>query len=55
MLKKGNPDQTVDNVDLKDGILSNRVCTVKFPVVEDYFSCNKTHNELQCTVLPLPK
>ena len=29
--------QTADNVDLKDGLLSNRVCTLKFPVVEDYF------------------
>ena len=49
------PAQTVDNVDLKDGLLSNRVCIVKFPVVEDYFSCNKTHTELQCTLLSLPK
>ena len=32
-----------DSVDLKDGLLNNRVCTVKFPVVESYFSCNTTH------------
>ena len=32
-----------DSVDLKDGLLKNRVCTVKFLVVESYFSCNTTH------------
>ena len=51
MLYHPLPAQTVDNVDFKDGLLSNRVDTVKFPVVEDYFSFNKTQNELKCTVL----
>ena len=55
MLKKGNLAQTVDNVDFKEGLLSNRVCTVKFPVIGYYFSFSKTHNDLQCTVLSLPK
>ena len=32
-----------DSVDLKDGLLNNRVCTVKFLVVESYFSYNTTH------------
>ena len=32
-----------DSVDLKDGLLNNKVCTVKFLVVESYFSCNTTH------------
>ena len=40
-VKEALPAQTVDNVDLKDGLVSNRVCTVNFPVVENYFSCNK--------------
>ena len=31
-----------DIVDLKDGLMNNRVCTVKFLVVESYFSCNTT-------------
>ena len=39
------PAQTVDNVDLKDGLLSNKVCTVKFPVVESYFLCKTTHTD----------
>ena len=32
-----------DSVDLKDGLLNKRVCTVKFPVVESYFFCNTKH------------
>ena len=32
-----------DTVDLKDGLLNNRVCTVKILVLESYFSCNTTH------------
>ena len=32
--------QYTDRVDLKDGLLNNRICTVKFPVVESYFFCN---------------
>ena len=47
--------QTEDNVDLKIGILINRVCMLKFPVVEAYFSCNTTHTELHCSVLPWPR
>ena len=40
------PSQFADSVDLKDGLLNNRVCTVKFPVVESSFSCNTIHTEL---------
>ena len=36
------------SVDLKDGLLNNRVCTVKFPVEESYFLCNTAHTELHC-------
>ena len=32
-----------DSVDLKDGLLNNRVCTVNFLVVDSYFSCNTTN------------
>ena len=32
-----------DSVDLKDRLLNNRDWTVKFLVVESYFSCNTTH------------
>ena len=47
------PAPTVDNVDLKYGLISNRVCTGKFPVVEDFFfhllkhtiNCNAQHWE----------
>ena len=35
-----------DSVDLIDGLLNNGVCTVKFPVVESYFSFNTTYTEL---------
>ena len=31
------PAQYTDTVDLKDWLLHNRVCTVKFPVVESFF------------------
>ena len=37
------PAQYTDRVDLKDGLLNNRVYTVKFSVVESYFLCNTTH------------
>ena len=37
------PAKFADSVVLKDGLLNNRVCTVKFLVVESYFSCNTTH------------
>ena len=46
------PAQYGDIVDLKDGLLNNRVCTVKVPVVKSYLLCNTTHTELHCTVLP---
>ena len=32
------PAKFADSVDLKDGLLNYRVCTVKFLVVESYFS-----------------
>ena len=35
--------QFADSVDFKDGLLNNRVCTVKFLAEESYFSCNTTH------------
>ena len=47
--------QTVDNVDLKDGLLSNRVCTVKFPVGEFNFSSNTIHTELHCSASSWPE
>ena len=37
------PAQFADSVDFKDGLLNNRVCTVKFLAVESYFSCKTTH------------
>ena len=39
------PAQYTDRVDFKDGLLNNKVCTVKFPVVESYFLCNTTHTD----------
>ena len=30
------PAQYADSVDVKDGLLNNRVCTVKFPAIEAY-------------------
>ena len=39
------PAQYTERVDLKDGLLINRVCTVKFPVVESYCLCNTTHTD----------
>ena len=32
------PAQYADSVDLKGGLMNSRVCTVKFRVVESYFS-----------------
>ena len=48
------PAKYGDSVDLKDGLLNNKVCRVKFPVVESYFLCNTTHTELHRTVLSWP-
>ena len=42
------PAKLADSVDFKDGLMNNRVCTVKFPVVGSYFYCNTTHTELHC-------
>ena len=43
------PAKFADSVDLKDGLLNNGVCIVKFLVVESYFSCNTTHTVSGCT------
>ena len=48
------PAKYGDSVDLKDGLLNKRICTVKFPVVEFYFLCNIKHTELHRTVLSSP-
>ena len=40
MTSRTLPAKLADSVDLKDGLLNNRVCTVKFRVVESYFSFN---------------
>ena len=40
------PAQYADSVDLKDGLLNSRVCTVKFPATEAYLSSNKTHTKV---------
>ena len=37
------PAQYTERIDLNDGLLNHRVCTVKVPVVESYFLCNTTH------------
>ena len=37
--------QFTNMVDLKDGLLNKRVCTVKFRVVESYFLCHTTHTD----------
>ena len=39
------PAQYADSVDLKGGLMNNRVCTVKIRVVESYFSLSL----LKCT------
>ena len=39
------PAKYADSVDLKDGLLINKVCTVEFLVVESYISCNTTHTK----------
>ena len=46
------PAKYGDSVDLKDGLLNNRVCRVKFPVVHSNFPCNTTHTVHHRTVLP---
>ena len=33
-LSQSLPAQYADSVDLKGGLLNNKVCTVKFPVIE---------------------
>ena len=35
--------QYTDRVDLNDGLLNQRVGTVKFPVAESFFLCNTTN------------
>ena len=40
-----------DSVDLKDGLLNNRICTVKFPVLKVYYWCKTTHTDLNCIEL----
>ena len=47
------PAKLADSVDLKDGLLNNRVCTVKFPVVESFFLCNTTHTKVPLTRMDL--
>ena len=49
--------QAVYNVDLKYGLMSNGVCTAsEVPSSRGLFIMSyKTHNDLQCTVLSLPK
>ena len=42
-------DQYAESVDIKGGLLNQRVCTVKFPVVEPYFTCNTAHTEVPLT------
>ena len=44
-----------DIVDLKGGLQSNRVWTVKFPVGEFIFSSNTTHTELHYSASSWPK
>ena len=43
------PAKYADSVDLTGGLLNYRVCTVKFLVVESYFSHNTTHTEVPST------
>ena len=43
------PAKFADSVDLKDGLLNNRVYTVQFLVVESYFSCYITQIVEGCT------
>ena len=45
--------KNADNVDLKDGLLNNRVCTVKFPAIESCFSSNTRHTEVPSTRMNL--
>ena len=47
------PAQYADSVDLKDGLLTNRVCTVKFHAIEAYFSSNTIHTEVPSTRMDL--
>ena len=39
------PAKFTNRVDLKDGLLKKRVCTVKFLVVESYFLCHTAHTD----------
>ena len=43
------PAKYADRVDLKDGLLNNRVCTVKILAKESYFSRNTTHTKVPPT------
>ena len=47
------PVKYADSVDLKDGLLNNRVCTVKFPAKDSYFSSNTAHTEVPSTRMDL--
>ena len=49
------PAKTEDIVDIKGGHLSNRVCTVKFPVGEFNISSNTTHTELHYSASAWPE
>ena len=42
-----------DSVDLRDGLLNNKVCTVKFPAIESCFSIKITHTEVPSTRMDL--
>ena len=39
------PAHYTDRVDLKDGLLNHRVCTVKFQGIDSYFLCNIRHTD----------
>ena len=49
------PAKYANSVDLKDGLLNNRVCTVKIPAKESYFSRNTTHTEVPVKGAPAPR
>ena len=43
------PAKYADSVDLNDGLLNNRVCTVKFPAIESCYSIKTTHTDVPST------
>ena len=47
------PAKFKDCVDSKDGLLNNKVCTVKFSIGDFYFSLNTAHTELHCLTVSL--